>query len=86
MVSISTYLFGKKKKIYLNLCPELRMKPSAPFMSFMQLGNILDFFKSWVITEVIHEVVYILLLSLLALKGAGLEEKRDGPVAASGLE
>lgn len=57
LVSISIYLF---KKIYLNLCPELRMNPSATFMSFMRLGNIFVlFFSSWVIIEVINEVVYI---------------------------
>lgn len=36
------------------------MNPSATFMTFVQLGNIFVlFFNSWVIIEVINEVVYI---------------------------
>lgn len=45
------------KKVNLNICPELRMNPSATFMSFEKLGNISALFSnSWVIIEVINEV------------------------------
>lgn len=45
------------KKVNLNICPELRMNPSATFMSFEKLGNISALFSnSWVIIEVTNEV------------------------------
>lgn len=44
----------------MKICPELRMNPSATFMSFQKLGNVfVFFFNSWVIIEVINEVGYI---------------------------
>lgn len=57
LVSLSTL---SMKKVNLNICPELRMNPSATFMSFEKLGNnSVLFSNSWVIIEVINEVGYI---------------------------
>lgn len=88
LVSISTYIY--LKKFYLNICPELRMNPSATFMSFMKLGNIFILFSnSWVIIEVINEVVYITCeqgCSGIKWSRGRREEKRDWPGPTAGLK